>query len=611
MAQSRREQLEQWRRERERIQQERRENTMSLSSAKAPFSSLTHRVPIQAVPSQKSDPPRRSIQRKGLRTNYQRISSETNALVDGNRSALSDASIPKRRRSFLSPTPDNPALAGGAKRVLTPSGNDAASVNMTEGEGISEHFVASDSDDSFVNGEILDKEEDKREDVNENAFTAKETLEAESVIQSREFGETRESLNSDRLSERRFSSFGSIRKSEGPLRVVSSIDQVDEDDDEDEDDEEDENGFTAAMEELEERLPTMRRTSVLDHSDITDTETNSFRITPVSSLSSIEKTLIEYRRRSSIDSHQKQHTPQRDWCLDDWIITKSLGKGKFGNVYLAKQKFSGATVALKVLFKSMLIKDGGGGICNLKREVEIQSRLRHPNILKLYGYFQNETHVHLILEYAHGGDFYKHLRKRGHFDEAKAASYIYQVIDALEYCHQCNVIHRDIKPENLLLGPRDRIKLADFGWSVIAMAPHRSRQTFCGTPYYMSPEIVDGKSYDHRVDLWSIGVLTYELLFGKTPFENKNHMEMYEDIKSAKYTFPNVAKRPKSSKPVEEKLTIDLGDQLEEANHKHEIAISDDAKDFIRSFLQTDPMSRMALTDAKKHSWMLNQSGQR
>lgn len=508
----------------------------------------------------------------------------------------------------MSPIQDNPALAGGAKRVLTPSGDDTASTNVIDGEEISERVVADMPDDRLINGENLIGQEDKIREFEERDVSADKSLESVSITRLREFRESRESYNSDRLSERRFSSFGSIHKSEGPLRVVSSIDQVDEEDDED--DEDDETGFIAAMEEFEEMLPPTSRSSILDHSDITDTETNSFRITPMSSFSSIEKTLTEYRRRSSIDSHQKQHTPQRDWCLDDWTITKSIGKGKFGNVYLAKQKFSNATVALKVLFKSMLIKDGGGGICNLKREVEIQSRLQHPNILKLYGYFQNETHVHLILEHAQGGDFYKHLRKHGYFDEAQAASYIYQVIDALEYCHQCNVIHRDIKPENLLLDPKNRIKLADFGWSVIAMAPYQTRHTFCGTPYYMSPEIVDGKPYDHRVDLWSIGVLTYELLIGKTPFENKNHMEMYEDIKSAKFTFTNGPKEPKPNKAMEGNSLIDSTDDpfcSGEDNHKHEIAISAEAKDFIRSFLQTDPMSRMALTDAKKHPWMVIQ----
>merc|ERR1711962_1989001 len=133
------------------------------------------------------------------------------------------------------------------------------------------------------------------------------------------------------------------------------------------------------------------------------------------------------------------------WKLDDFDIGRPLGKGKFGNVYLAREKKSKYIVALKVLFKSQLQKAQVEH--QLRREIEIQSYLRHPNILRLFGYFYDESRVYLILEYAPQGELYRNLQKQEHgrFTEGEAALYIRQMADALSYCHSKEVIHRDIK----------------------------------------------------------------------------------------------------------------------------------------------------------------------
>jgi len=228
--------------------------------------------------------------------------------------------------------------------------------------------------------------------------------------------------------------------------------------------------------------------------------------------------------------------PNHRWKLEDFDIGRPLGKGKFGNVYLAREKASKYIVALKVLFKSQLQKAQVEH--QLRREIEIQSHLRHNNILRLFGYFYDESRVYLILEFAPKGELYKTLQQQqgGRFDEAQSAKYINQMTDALSYCHSKKVIHRDIKPENLLLDVKGNIKIADFGWSV--HAPNSRRATMCGTLDYLPPEMIEGAMHDEKVDLWSLGVLTYEFLVGKPPFEAESNNDTYRRITKVDLRFP-------------------------------------------------------------------------
>lgn len=201
-------------------------------------------------------------------------------------------------------------------------------------------------------------------------------------------------------------------------------------------------------------------------------------------------------------------------------IGRPLGKGKFGRVYLVRERSSGYICALKTLYKAefqqfQLEKQ----VC---REIEIQTNLCHPNILKLYGHFHDEKRIFLILEFAGQGELYKQLRKEHRFPEWKAAQYAAQMASALQHIHRKHIIHRDIKPENILVGIYGELKLSDFGWSV--HAPNTRRLTKCGTLDYLPPEMCDPRRsdqpYDEKVDLWSLGVLLYEFLVGEAPFED-------------------------------------------------------------------------------------------
>ncbi|KAF5192718.1 kinase domain [Thalictrum thalictroides] len=231
--------------------------------------------------------------------------------------------------------------------------------------------------------------------------------------------------------------------------------------------------------------------------------------------------------------NQKEDNHKKLWCLEDFEIGKPLGKGKFGRVYLAREKKSKYIVALKVIFKEQLEKYRLQH--QLRREMEIQNSLEHPNVLRLFGWFHDADRIFLILEYAHRGELYKLLKKFGHLPEKQAATYIASLTKALAYCHQKHVIHRDIKPENLLLDFEGRLKIADFGWSVQSTS---KRRTMCGTLDYLAPEMVENKAHDYAVDNWTLGVLCFEFLYGFPPFEAENQRDTFKRIIKVDLSFP-------------------------------------------------------------------------
>ncbi|KAL7168710.1 hypothetical protein ACSBR2_039038 [Camellia fascicularis] len=175
-------------------------------------------------------------------------------------------------------------------------------------------------------------------------------------------------------------------------------------------------------------------------------------------------------------------------------------------------------VALKVIFKEQIEKYRLHH--QLRREMEIQTSLRHPNALRLYGWFHDDERIYMILEYAHCGELYRELRKTGHLIEKQAATYIASLVQALAYCHKKDVIHRDIKPENLLLDH----EIADFGWSVQSTS---KRHTMCGTLDYLAPEMVENKAHNYAVDNWALGILCYEFLYGVPPFEAESQTDTF------------------------------------------------------------------------------------
>ncbi|KAF8413070.1 hypothetical protein HHK36_001046 [Tetracentron sinense] len=291
---------------------------------------------------------------------------------------------------------------------------------------------------------------------------------------------------------------------------------------------------------------------------------------------------------------EKEQHPLKPWCLQDFEIGKPLGKGKFGRVYLAREIKSPYKyiVALKVIFREQIEKYSLHS--QLKREMEIQINLRHPNIIRLFGWFGDAKRIFLILEYAHGGELYGQLSKIGHFTEKRAATYIASLTQALAYCHEKDVIHRDIKPENLLLdheavddgeyavgdglaGPLlididGRLKVSDFGWSVQSRS---KRHTMCGTLDYLAPEMVEKKAHDYAVDNWTLGVLCYEFLYGVPPFETESQSDTFRRIMKVDLSFPSTPH------------------------------VSAEAKDLISRLLVKDSSKRLSLQKIMEHPWII------
>lgn len=272
------------------------------------------------------------------------------------------------------------------------------------------------------------------------------------------------------------------------------------------------------------------------------------------------------------DPVQSQSSLPKKFHLGMFEIGKPLGKGKFGRVYLAKEKSTGFVCALKVLHKSEL--QHGKVEKQTRREIEIQSNLAHPNILRLYGHFHDTKRIFLILEFAGKGELYKHLRKETRFPEWKAAQYIAQMASALKYLHKKHVMHRDIKPENILVGIHGEVKISDFGWSV--HAPNNRRNTMCGTLDYLPPEMLKGGGQDNyynaKVDLWSLGVLMYEFLCGEAPFEDTPVMT-HRRIVRGEMTIPAF--------------------------------VSAEARDLIKRLLVLDPEKRIPLEEVQRHPWIV------
>ena len=258
--------------------------------------------------------------------------------------------------------------------------------------------------------------------------------------------------------------------------------------------------------------------------------------------------------------------------LSDFKIIKQLGIGSFGRVLLVQHNKTKVQYALKVLDKGKQMNEQDKE--NFLREVEIMYKIHHPNIVKLFGHFEDNENCYLLMEYVDKGELFSYIPENGKskITTREVASIIRDVISAVYYIHHMNppIMHRDIKPENILITSNMKAKLSDFGYSAY-INPGDIRNSICGTPVYLAPEMIKMTGHDEKVDIWSIGVLLFELLTGDQAWAGEN-------VETVKYNICN--------------LRISWPEDMNAF-----------AADLISKILKTNPEERISLRDMLNHSF--------
>ncbi|OHT08265.1 AGC family protein kinase [Tritrichomonas foetus] len=254
--------------------------------------------------------------------------------------------------------------------------------------------------------------------------------------------------------------------------------------------------------------------------------------------------------------------------MDDFDIISVIGRGYYGKVMLCKRKDTGELYAIKTIHKNRLVSNNKVYTVLSERNILVKSH--HPFIVELKYAFQTDTKFYLVLEYVPGGELFTHVReaKKLTFDEARL--YIAEIALAIDYLHSIGIVYRDLKTENILLASDGHIKLTDFGLSK-DISFLETTTTFCGTIEYIAPEIIRREQYTYMVDWWSLGVLSYELIYGATPFFNRNRARLFQAITMQEVRFPTNA----------------TPDQI----------------DFISKLLTKDPKKRSTFQDLKDHDF--------
>ncbi|KAL6278863.1 hypothetical protein ACE6H2_022464 [Prunus campanulata] len=264
-----------------------------------------------------------------------------------------------------------------------------------------------------------------------------------------------------------------------------------------------------------------------------------------------------------------------DTLKDAYQLFEEIGRGRFGTIIRAFCPNSAEFVACKIIDKSGLT-DAQDRAC-LEKEPKIMSLLApHPNILKLFNVFETDDSLAMVLELCEPTTLYDRIIKRP-LSEPEAASIIKQLLEAISHCHRVGVVHRDLKPENILFDSRNNLKLADFG-SAEWVSEGGSMEGVVGTPYYVAPEVLMGRAYNEKVDVWSAGVMLYIMLGGIPPFYGESASEIFEAVLRGNLRFP-----PKVFRSV-----------------------SPAAKDLLRKMICRDVSRRFSADQALRHPWILS-----
>ncbi|KAL4608659.1 serine/threonine-protein kinase SIK2 isoform X1 [Arapaima gigas] len=267
-------------------------------------------------------------------------------------------------------------------------------------------------------------------------------------------------------------------------------------------------------------------------------------------------------------SEQKpaQRAPVRVGFYD---IERTLGKGNFAVVKLARHRITKTEVAIKIIDKTQL---DSVNLEKIYREVKIMKMLDHPHIIKLYQVMETKNMLYLVTEYAKNGEIFDYLAGHGRLSEADARRKFWQILSAMEYCHNRHIVHRDLKAENLLLDGHMNIKIADFGFGNF-FQPGEPLATWCGSPPYAAPEVFEGQQYEGpHLDIWSMGVVLYVLVCGALPFDGPSLPVLRQRVLEGRFRIPYF--------------------------------MTEDCEHLIRRMLVLDPSKRLTVAQIKEHRWM-------
>jgi len=232
--------------------------------------------------------------------------------------------------------------------------------------------------------------------------------------------------------------------------------------------------------------------------------------------------------------------------VSDFDLLKVLGKGSFGKVMLVKRK--GRLFALKSLQKAKLVQRNQ--LHHTATERVVLQTLICPFLVHLQYAFQTRDKLYMVLDYVGGGELFFWLKKEKRFSEERCALYCAEISLAIQCMHDADIVYRDLKPENILLDSRGHLKLTDFGLAkggVCSMDGSRGAKTFCGTPEYLAPEILENRGHGKAVDWWALGTLLYEMMTGLPPYYDQNTQKMYRMILADPLSFPKASNRQVSA----------------------------------------------------------------